>query len=93
MSKNWSIWSVWLGPYSLIIINPLYNIQNIKYFSYFQGYKYDTYLVFFFLRVLERLERFTGAKIISSIDSMLKAPTLGCCGSFYVERSGHGVYR
>ena len=44
-------------------------------------------------RVLERLERFTGAKIISSIDSMLKAPTLGSCGSFYVESSGIGLER
>jgi len=38
-------------------------------------------------RVLERLERLTGAKIITSIDSMLAAPVLGTCQSFYVETS------
>jgi len=37
-------------------------------------------------RVLERLERLTGAKIISSVDSMLTGPVLGTSHSFYTMR-------
>jgi len=43
--------------------------------------------------VLDRLERLTGAKKIESIDSMLTAPTLGTCQSFYVENSVEGSNR
>jgi hypothetical protein len=37
-------------------------------------------------RVLDRLERITGAKIISSVDSMLTGPVLGTCHTFYSMR-------
>jgi hypothetical protein len=37
-------------------------------------------------RVLERLERLTGGKIISSVDSMLTGPTLGTSHTFYTMR-------
>ena len=46
-----------------------------------------------FSSVLDRLERLTGAKKITSIDSMLAAPTLGTCQSFYVENSVEGINR
>jgi len=44
-------------------------------------------------RVLERLERLTGGKIITSIDSMLTTPVLGTCRSFYVETAADPRHR
>ena len=65
--------TLWLLPY-LSIICPTLTREGV---SLALNVKY---------RVLERLERITGAKIISSVDSMITGPTLGTCHIFYTMR-------